>query len=64
MDRLSVLTYWALEAVQVINYLYLWRSLGGFDFKKLRQFTELPHKKTYITEIPHIKFFITNLPHI
>ena len=30
----------------------------------LRQFTELPHKKTYITEIPHIKFFITDLPHI
>jgi hypothetical protein len=35
MDRLSVLTYWALEAVQVINYLYLWSRLGGFDFKKL-----------------------------
>ena len=30
----------------------------------LRQFTELPHKKTYITEIPHIKFFITDLLHI
>jgi hypothetical protein len=35
MDRLSVLTYWALEAVQVINYLYISRRLGGFDFKKL-----------------------------
>jgi len=30
---------------------------------KIRQFTTLPHKKTYITVIPHNKIFITNLPH-